>query len=295
MRISWRSPIASSGTATAGARTVRTKIRMPFKSLSLPAFAFVLLSGANAVAAPQILGIVASNGLPTPLQCQDRYCSAYLASFCLQAARYAPNSGSDYRLAPGSRITIIAKLRDGRSLRIAGEDKVAIRTRSGFTSVRVSLPAATLAALGATSADVEVGPHATILPVTSSDDPSPQSAAEVAAAAGPLRRLAAETFDRASGMADTARLVELVINRLPPQASTTGATVAALWGEVADGARRAGVSSRSIDGAAAIVADCRSGLASDSGPSTGICLEMRQAELMTTLTRHFWDESAGGS
>ena len=51
MRISWRSPIASSGTATAGARTVRTKIRMPFKSLSLPAFAFVLLSGANAEAA----------------------------------------------------------------------------------------------------------------------------------------------------------------------------------------------------------------------------------------------------
>ena len=48
--------------------------------LALP----LLIGTATAVqAAPQILGIVASNGLPTPLHCADGYCGAYLASFCL--------------------------------------------------------------------------------------------------------------------------------------------------------------------------------------------------------------------
>ena len=107
--------------------------------------ALPLLAGTSAAvqAAPQILGIVASNGLPTPLHCADGYCSAYLASFCLQEGRYAPNKGSEYRLVPGGRLTIIASLGDGRSLRLPAEDLLTIRTRSGFTSLWLSLPEAT--------------------------------------------------------------------------------------------------------------------------------------------------------
>ena len=160
--------------------------------------ALPLLAGTSAAvqAAPQILGIVASNGLPTPLHCADGYCSAYLASFCLQEGRYAPNKGSEYRLVPGGRLTIIASLGDGRSLRLPAEDLLTIRTRSGFTSLWLSLPEARLKALGATAAAVEVGPQTTVLPLAYAGDPHPQSADEVATAAGPLRQIAAQTFDR---------------------------------------------------------------------------------------------------
>src|SRR5215467_14724832 len=95
---------------------------------TLFALPFLLLAGGASQAAPQILGIVASNGLPTPLSCAEGYCSAYLASFCLQEARYAPNSGSEYHLAPGGRLTLLARLADGRTLRLAGEEFLTIRT-----------------------------------------------------------------------------------------------------------------------------------------------------------------------
>ena len=200
---------------------------------SLLALPLLAGTGAAVQAAPQILGIVASNGLPTPLHCADGYCSAYLASFCLQEARYAPNSGSEYRLVPGGQLTIIASLGGGRTLRLAAGDLLTIRTRSGFTALRVSLPEARLKALGATAAAVEVGPKTTVLPLAYAGDPHPQSADEVATAAGPLRQIAAETFDRPGETADTARLIELVINRLPDRSQPSAATLAALWGEVA--------------------------------------------------------------
>lgn len=265
----------------------------PLRS-ALFALPFLLLAGGGAAqAAPQILGIVASNGLPTPLSCADGYCSAYLASFCLQEARYAPNSGSEYHLAPGGRLTLLARLADGRSLRLDGADLLTIRTRSGFTTLKVSLPQSRLAALGVTSAAVEVGPGTTVLPRSYAGDPDPQTGEEVVAATGTLRRLAARTFDGSGEAADSARLIQLVINRMPDQPASADAApgVATLWTEVARGARQSGIGQPGIDAAAAVVAECKGG----SDFASTVCLEMRQAELMTRLNRQFWDQAGGGS
>lgn len=261
---------------------------------ALLALPVLLAAGGTAQAAPQILGIVASNGLATPLSCADGYCSAYLASFCLQEGRYAPNSGSEYHLAPGGRLTILARLADGGSLRLDGAQWLTIRSRSGFTALKVSLPQTRLAALGVASAAIEVEPGTTVVPRAYAGDPDPQTGDEVAAATGALRRLAAKTFDGSGRTADTARLIQLVINRLsdPPTASGTApARVSTLWGEVARDARQNGVGQPGIDGAAAIVAECRGG----SDFTGTVCLEMRQAELMTNLNRRFWDQVGGGS
>jgi hypothetical protein len=254
--------------------------------LALP----LLLAGGGAEAAPQILGIVASNGLPTPLHCAEGYCSAYLASFCLQEARYAPDSGSAYQLAPGGRLTLVAKLADGRTLRLAGGELLTIRTRSGFTSLNVSLPEARLVALGATSAAVEVGPGTTVLPRTYAGDPDPQTGDEVAIATGPMRDLASKTFDRAGETADTARLIELAINRLSDEPAAP--KVASLWGEIARQAKQSGFGQPGIDAAGALIAECEG---TGSGFTSSLCLEMRQAELMTRLNRRFWDQAAGGT
>jgi hypothetical protein len=263
-----------------------------FRALLL---ALPLLAGTAAAvqAAPQILGIVASNGLPTPLHCADGYCSAYLASFCLQESRYAPNKGSEYRLAPGGRLTIIASLGDGRSLRLPAEDLLTIRTRSGFTSLWLSIPESRLKALGVSTAAVEVGPKTTVLPLAYAGDPRPQSADEVATAAGPLRQIAAETFDRPGEAADTARLIELVINRLPDRSQPSSVTIASLWGEVAASARQSGMAPGSIEATAGVIAECQG--SAGTGFAGGVCLEMRQAELMTNLNRRFWDQAAGSS
>jgi hypothetical protein len=268
--------------------------RPAFRLLALVAFG-LLLCGSRAEAAPQILGIVASNGLPTPLRCEAGYCSAYLASFCLQEGRYAPNSGTDYRLA-GGRITILAKLPGGASLSLPAEGIASIRTRSGFTTIRISLPQAELMKLGAVAAAVEIGAGTSVVPATSAGDPTPQTAEEIAAATGPLRRIAARIFDHPGESADSARLVELVINRLPGARDEAAPLVATHWSQVAAEARRNGVSDQSIAAAGAVVAACQPG-GSDAGAlwQSNVCLEMRQAELMTSLTRQYWDQAAGGS
>jgi len=274
-----------------GARRTRAK-RL---ALALAALGVLGLATGPAHAAPQILGIVASNGLPTPLHCVDGLCSAHLASFCLQEARYSPAAGSEYRLLPGGRIDVVVTLASGGSVRLPGERLLQIRTRSGFSSLGISLPESKLRALGAVAAAIDVGPGTTILPVANADDPNPQSAEEIAAAAGPLRRLAATTFEIRGEGADTARVVQLMINDLPALKSLSADAIPGIWRQVAATARQSGIQERSIAEAGAIVDDCRAGPDGANGFASSVCLELRQAELMTRLNRRYWDDAAAGS
>ncbi len=249
-----------------------------------------------AEAAPQILGLVASNGLPTPLACHDGFCSANLASFCLQEAREAPNTGRDYRLAPGGTLMLIATLADGRKVARPANDLVTLRTRFGFTTVGVSLPEASVHVPGAVALALEVESATTILPVAATGDRNPQSDEEIARAAGPLRRLAARTFDRPGAVSDAARVIELVVNSLPEEKSRAPVEIAALWQRAAISASAAPnpPSDAGMAMAGKIVESCAQGAAEPNSFTLGICLNVHQTELMTALNRQFWD-AAGGS
>ena len=63
------------------------------RSFFAVAIATLSFATPRAEAAPQILGLVASNGLPVPMRCEAGDCTALLASFCLQEARDAPEDG----------------------------------------------------------------------------------------------------------------------------------------------------------------------------------------------------------
>ena len=54
------------------------------------------------------------------------------------------------------------------------------------------------------SLGIDVGTGAAMLPVAAANDPDPQTPQEIALATGPLRRLAAATFDDSSKMPNTA-------------------------------------------------------------------------------------------
>jgi hypothetical protein len=68
-----------------------------------------------------------------------------------------------------------------------------------------------------------------------------------------------------------------------------------LWDGVAAAPRRQGVGPEGIGTAASIMAECQGTSAEDSGFWSEVCLKMREAELVTTLNRKYWDEAAGGS
>jgi hypothetical protein len=251
------------------------------------------LAGTAAQAAPQILGLVASNALPTPLACRDGYCSAYLASFCLQQAREAPNSGNEYHLAPGGGLTLIITLADGRQIHRPAGGLVSLRMRSGFTAVGASLPAAALDGLDIRAVALEIASGTTILPDALAGDPEPQSAEEIARATGALRRLAAETFEGRSETADASRLLGLVINAVPEDRSSKHARLDRIWIQTTTaGAGKVGQAGLALAGR--IVEGCRERTVSATNYAIAFCLASKQAELLTTMNRQFWD-SAGGS
>ena len=139
----------------------------------LAAAAFVIGIG-PAAAAPQILGIVASNGA-LPLICDAQGCHADLSTFCLQQPRANPDLGQRYRLADANSVVLLGTRSDGQVVRLPAAPYVSFSTDRGFTSVEVALPPDRLAALGFTAVSVEVERQASLLPEAEANDPSPQS------------------------------------------------------------------------------------------------------------------------
>jgi hypothetical protein len=183
--------------------------------LSAAALAGIATLGAgDAVAAPQILGIVASNG-PIPLSCDDRGCRADLSTFCLQQPRANPEQGQAYRLAEGAPIMLIGKNSAGQRVHLPAAPYMSFTTARGFTAVEVSLPAATMRELGLQSVSVEVGRMATLIPFEDADDASPQSPDEIALATTTLRDKSQKFFDDAGESGDAIRLANLMVNELP--------------------------------------------------------------------------------
>jgi len=65
------------------------RIRTQFLIASALAAA-LSLAASRADAAPQILGLVASNGAPVPMRCEGTGCTVLLSSFCLQGPARRP-------------------------------------------------------------------------------------------------------------------------------------------------------------------------------------------------------------
>jgi len=260
-------------------------------TLQLSALALAALMAAPAQAATQILGLVASNGVPTPLHCEGGVCRSFVNSFCLQWERPAPALDSEYQLAPGGGLTVIARRADGSEVRLPGQGLVTIRVDAGFTSVTISLPQVRLRDLGAVSSAIEISPLTSILPVHSADDPDPQSTADIAEATGPTRRLAAEIFEGSGEDSDAAKLIGLLINGLPPDGGLQTVALDDLFRQVVATVGPGRISAEGFAAAERIAKGCES--FPPNSAALGFCLEVQQAGLLGTLNEQLWDATGG--
>jgi hypothetical protein len=268
-----------------------------YKFIAAAAIALSALVMGRAEAAPQILGLVASDGLPMPMRCRDGICTAFLASFCLQEARAAPADGQEYTPGPGGGFTLIGTRPDGSRLILAANDLLTVRLYSGLSTVQVSLSLANLAAKGfalgtADTISVNVAADTTILPVAELGDPDPQTPQEIALATGPLRRLAAASFDTAGEMPDTAKLLGLLINALPADGDPQPVALDGLLRGIVAGIGPGRLSAETLAEAAQIVQNCQQFPATSL--AQGFCLESLQRGLLATLNEEYW-AAAGGS
>ncbi len=202
----------------------------PRRSLSLAvlSMAFGVLAH-TAVAAPQILALVASKGDATPMACVDGKCRAELTSFCLQQSRSMPAAGTVYHAISPSDLTLIVERADGTMRQVPAGDLLALTSARGNTSVYASLDSTQVARLGAVELSVMVGERASLLPAPEPGDVEPQMDQEVAFATATLRALGARLVDDGGGRIEAARATNLLVNSLPApgQSASSGPPVGA--------------------------------------------------------------------
>lgn len=257
------------------------------------ATAILLLAAApGAEAAPQALGLVASDGAPTPLTCRGGQCSAEFSAFCLQETRPSPARGDAYAPAPGGAVTLLLTAADGSVRRLDGAPYLSFSALIGFTGIKIALPEAALRRLGAAVVAVEIGPRVTMLPVAVPGDPNPQSAAEIALVTGPVRAAAAATFEQAGPTADAARITNRLVNALSPDDYNHAAPMT-LWEQAASDAAASGATPEGVALAHNAFSACRFAVANGSDASMRRCLTLRHADLMSGANHRFWESQAG--
>jgi len=251
----------------------------------------------RAEAAPQILGLVASNGIPTPMSCDRSGCTALLASFCLQEVRDAPADGQVYRPGPVGGLDLILARPDGTHMTIGANELAAINLYEGLSTVQVSLPFSALAARGIgvgkdDTFSLSVRDGTSVLPAAIANDPDPQTPEEIALATGPMRKLAAKTFDTGSGDADAAQLLGLLINALPQTEDSAPVAVHRLLERIVAGIEPGRLSPQAVADAQRIVRQC------EPFPATalaqGFCIRALQRDMLAEMNEEYWD-AAGGS
>ena len=197
-------------------------------SAALGLVAVPLLAAAPALAAPQILGLIAS-AEPVPLECWGRECAAEFTAFCLEQHRRSPTRGRAYYPADPASLTVEGVRGDGSVVALDLGGRLAVTTVRSHTAVRISVPSSVLREAGLAEVRVAVGPLATLVPVPVAGDPKPHSETDIALAAGPLRRAAAASVDRAGVTLAAVRLTSRLINALPPRGRASDRQRAAVW------------------------------------------------------------------
>jgi hypothetical protein len=262
--------------------------------MRVPPLAFAVAAAAlaatsPAAAAPQILGVVASIA-PVEMSCTAETCTAQLSAFCLQREREVPGEHTAYRAADPRAFTLLARRADGSTVEVPLDERVRFSSAFGYASVRVSVPAAVLRELDASSLAVAGSAAAAVVPVPVAGDPHPLGEAEIALATGPLRDLASRHFDAPSTHRDAAHLVEAIVNGFPAQSWEGRVDRAALWARQVTPALEAAASPEALALARSVYENCL-----PSSYSMRQCLELKHMNLLSDANRSYWDEASPGS
>ncbi|HYB09484.1 MAG TPA: hypothetical protein VEJ16_07425 [Alphaproteobacteria bacterium] len=256
------------------------------------------VSGGNADAAPQVLGVMSSAD-PIPMTCANGQCSAELSAFCLEQGRSGPKDGTAYRAVDPTRVSLVAIHDDGSAEHAAGSSSMRFASARGYSAVRVSVPESTLVELGAKELAVAVAPELTLAPVEIAGDPQPLTHEEIAEAAHTARALAAEIFDDSDrAQVVTAAVLNRLINSLPPAGDARTIDIASrdgLWGRVVGGVPRIDDADAGKAQAALVFESCRRGATYVQGLTLRRCLEASHDALMSTMNGELWQVLGAGS
>jgi hypothetical protein len=254
--------------------------------------ALVALGSGTAQAAPQALALVATHG-KVGLTCGASECSAEVTSFCLDAGRFSPPRGTEYRIAGGGQIRLTGTTGDGRVLTLDARAHLRFAAARRHLAVRVSIDRTTLAALGIRQAEIDIAENVALLPVPQPGDPDPITEGEAALFTGPLRHLGTLVVDANAERMQAARITSRLINLLPPKGGETRDGEALWQRATAAGADRLPPAARTRARGAFEL--CRF-VGSVGGPSSlRRCLQEQHDGFVDFLNSKFWEAVKTGT
>ena len=167
----------------------------------------------SAMAAPQILGLVATADTPTELTCENGTCSAEFSAICLQQGREAPKNDTPYQTVDDAALTFVVTGKDGVQRRLPATG-LTIESARSYVAVTIRVPESAVRALGGVRVALDVGQTAALTPVAQAGDPEPQTDRDVAAAVGTFRAVGQATLADGSTLAQGYRGMMAMINAL---------------------------------------------------------------------------------
>lgn len=262
--------------------------------LALMAAALIGLPAANALAAPQLLGVVAT-AEPIPMQCEAGRCTVELSSFCLEEERSMPVDGDAYTALDPDKLTLWVTSADGTTRSLAAAPYVSIASERNFVAVSVSLPSETAQRLGAVKLAIAVAPELTLAPVPVAGDPRPITADEIAKARATLRPTATRFFESGATRNRVAQVMNRLINSLPAERDNDPAVRAQAWRSVTGRGLQEAASDPVLAEAAQIYEYCQTDLPTIWPRGLRRCLESSHDSVMTGINADFWHVIGAGS
>ena len=254
--------------------------------LAAPAVAVLLWPQPGALAAPQVLALLATDG-PVQLRCQGEACVAELASMCLQPDRRAPEAGRAYRALSGGDVRLVGRASDGSDLLMPLPADARISALRTHVALALSVPKAWIDRHFAALRGVDIPEDSPLAPVPAAGDFQPMTGAELEVASTRLLKTAEAVFLDDPVKLAAVRVARRMINALPPSGTVDDAALAAAWREAA-GAPTGSVSDPSHLSLARINYEfCRYGRADGLYGSARDCLQALQDGAVESLHNRY--------
>lgn len=253
---------------------------------------FALPNGA--FAAPQMLALVANEDA-VKVQCYRGDCFAEFTAFCLQPERSSPAEGTRYDLADTTNVTVTARTEDGREISLDPAKDLNYMTDRTHVAVRIGMPARRMAQLGLREITIRVGENVTLVPQPYANDPDPINEGEVELVSKSLRLLGTRIVDQGGRNVFVARMINRMINVLPPSGRIDDAARAGLWQRTMRGdelARAPGEAANTVQG---IFSKCERDAYLLNWPNMRNCLESNHDRFIGKLNTRYWKAVKTGS
>ncbi len=271
-------------------------MRASFQRIGLAGFvlaALITFGSSAAPAAPQALALVATEDR-VGLVCQGSVCSAEFTTFCLQPDRFAPSSGTRYRLGQGAAVQLIGTTRDGRQTTLDPQEHLRFESMRAHVALRISMSLGAMDELDLRTAEVAVGQNVFLLPVPEPGDAEPITESEIAVLTGALRPLGARIVDTNERHMTAARITNRMINLLPPSNETGESVDHTLWRQAVDGIGQGQLSPDAAKMSRGALAFCRFAVERAASTSLRRCLQTEHDGFIRILNSEYWDAAKTG-